>query len=96
MLSTGWGAPASFQNGFDPAEVGEGKYGSSVYVWDWSSRKLKQEIPLGSDGLVRIIGFWSVPVYQKFALQFNSPTFNCRFSLKAALKSILLSFPDPP
>lgn len=52
MISTAWGAPAAFSKGFNPADVEAGKYGSSLYVWDWENKKLVQEIGLGNDGMV--------------------------------------------
>ena len=52
MVSSGWGAPAAFTRGFDPADVERGRYADSLYVWDWETRALKQTIPLGKDGAV--------------------------------------------
>lgn len=51
MVSTEWGAPGAFVNGFNPAEVTE-KYGSSIHFWDWTERKVIQKIDLGADGLI--------------------------------------------
>jgi hypothetical protein len=52
MVSSGWGAPAAFSRGFDPADVAKGRYASALYVWDWRSRELAQTLPLGADGAV--------------------------------------------
>ena len=37
--------------GFDPSLVGT-KYGSKLHVWDWETRKLRQTLELGADGLI--------------------------------------------
>ncbi len=37
--------------GFNPAEVAE-QYGSSLWVWNWSDRKITQRIDLGDKGLL--------------------------------------------
>lgn len=52
MVSTGWGAPKAFSKGFNPAEVEAGLYGHTLYFWDWTEKKLIQEIDLGTDGLI--------------------------------------------
>ena len=52
MVSSAWGAPAAFSKGFDPAEVAQGLYGSSLYVWNWEKREVVQTIDLGQEGLV--------------------------------------------
>jgi selenium-binding protein 1 len=52
MVSSGWGAPASFSKGFNPADVAAGRYADALYVWDWRARALAQTIHLGADGTV--------------------------------------------
>ena len=52
MVSSGWGAPAAFTRGFDPADVERGRYADALYVWDWATHALKQTITLGKDGAV--------------------------------------------
>ena len=52
MISSGWGAPAAFTRGFDPADVERGRYADALYVWDWATHALKQTIPMGKDGAV--------------------------------------------
>ncbi len=37
--------------GFDPSLVGT-KYGSKLYIWDWDTKKLRQTLELGADGLI--------------------------------------------
>ncbi|KAG2499289.1 hypothetical protein HYH03_002867 [Edaphochlamys debaryana] len=51
MVSTAWGAPRFFKQGFNPAEVAD-HYGHSLYVWDWKKHSLKQKIDLGDKGLI--------------------------------------------
>ncbi|KAL4515239.1 hypothetical protein Ndes2526B_g09559 [Nannochloris sp. 'desiccata'] len=51
MISTGWGAPKAFTKGFNPAEV-ETLYNRQLYVWDWTTKKVIQEIDLGAEGLI--------------------------------------------
>eukprot|EP00118_Oscarella_pearsei_P019001 m.198834 g.198834 ORF g.198834 m.198834 type:complete len:475 (+) comp39563_c2_seq1:155-1579(+) len=50
MLSSEWGAPNAFLQGFNPQHVTEGKYGHSLHVWDWKERKVIQDIDLGEEG----------------------------------------------
>ena len=52
MISTEWAAPKTFAGGFNPADVAAGKYGQRLHVWDWKSRKLKQTLDLGEEGLI--------------------------------------------
>jgi len=52
MISSEWGAPLAFTKGFNPADVAEGKYGRKLHVWDWTERKVIQEIDLGDKGWI--------------------------------------------
>lgn len=52
MISSEWCAPNTFQSGFRIDDVVNHKYGHSLNVWDWNSRKLIQTIDLGSEGLM--------------------------------------------
>ncbi|CAI0399941.1 unnamed protein product, partial [Linum tenue] len=52
MISTSWGAPAAFTKGFNLQHVSEGLYGRHLYVYDWSTGELKQQLDLGSTGLL--------------------------------------------
>lgn len=52
MVSSGWGAPEAFSKGFNPADVAAGKYCSKIWFWDWSMRKVVQEVDLGPEGAV--------------------------------------------
>lgn len=46
MVSTEWGSPCSFKQGFSPDHLSAGKYGSSIHFWQWSTGKLIQTIDL--------------------------------------------------
>jgi selenium-binding protein 1 len=52
MVSSEWGAPKTFQKGFDLKDVEAGKYGHSLLFWDWEKRKLAKKIDLGKEGLI--------------------------------------------
>jgi len=52
MISSGWGEPTAFKDGFNPSDVGCGKYGRTIHVWDWTSHELLQVIDLGEEGYV--------------------------------------------
>ena len=51
MISSEFGKPSAFLEGFDPSLVPT-HYGSKLYVWNWRERTLRQEIDLGADGLI--------------------------------------------
>jgi len=52
MISTEWGAPRAWRNGFKLDDVENGLYGRRLYVWDWDKRTLKQTMELGEDGMI--------------------------------------------
>jgi len=52
MISTEWGEPNCFKHGFNPQHVAEGKYGKSLYVWDWTKREVIEKLDLGNEGLI--------------------------------------------
>ena len=52
MISSEWGEPKAFLEGFNPAHVKDGKYGRHLHVWDWSTHEVIQDIDLGTDGLI--------------------------------------------
>lgn len=52
MVSSEWGAPKIFKNGFQPSEPRDlSIYGRSLNFYSWSERKLLQTIDLGFDGV---------------------------------------------
>eukprot|EP00479_Gromia_sphaerica_P010274 TRINITY_DN4670_c0_g1_i1.p1 TRINITY_DN4670_c0_g1~~TRINITY_DN4670_c0_g1_i1.p1 ORF type:complete len:241 (+),score=54.17 TRINITY_DN4670_c0_g1_i1:663-1385(+) len=52
MISTEWGNPSFFKDGFDPQHVDNGQYGSKLHVWDWTTHEKLQELELGANGLI--------------------------------------------
>lgn len=52
MVSSEWGSPKAWKNGFDVAHVKEGLYGRHLNFWQWSTKKLVQRVDLGDDGLL--------------------------------------------
>lgn len=52
MISSEWGEPNTFLQGFNPAHVADGKYGRSLHVWDWREHTVIQTIDLGEEGLI--------------------------------------------
>uniref|UniRef100_A0A8C9QH63 Methanethiol oxidase n=1 Tax=Spermophilus dauricus TaxID=99837 RepID=A0A8C9QH63_SPEDA len=51
MVSTEWAPPNVLKDGFNPADVEAGLYGSHLHVWDWQRHEIIQTLPL-KDGLV--------------------------------------------
>ncbi|XP_077176302.1 methanethiol oxidase-like [Paroedura picta] len=49
MISTELGVPKFFVNGFNPADLGKGRYGRTLNIWDWTTRCHLQAIDLGED-----------------------------------------------
>ncbi len=45
-------APNTYQGGFDPKDVAEGRYGRQLHFWDWEISWLSQSVDLGEDGLI--------------------------------------------
>uniref|UniRef100_A0A3Q0RJ31 Methanethiol oxidase n=1 Tax=Amphilophus citrinellus TaxID=61819 RepID=A0A3Q0RJ31_AMPCI len=52
MISTEWGAPKALVNGFNPAHVKEGHYGSALNIWDWTTHRKLQRLDLGEEGAI--------------------------------------------
>ncbi|XP_066465082.1 methanethiol oxidase-like isoform X4 [Eleutherodactylus coqui] len=52
MISTEWGAPRVFGNGFRIEDVQAGYYGHRLHVWDWTKRTCIQSLDLGENGQV--------------------------------------------
>lgn len=52
MISTSWGAPAAFRNGFDLQDVADGLYGRNLNVYSWPDGELEQTLDLGDTGLL--------------------------------------------
>jgi selenium-binding protein 1 len=58
LVSSEWGAPNTFKDGFDPADVAAGKYGRRLHFWDLEQRTKLQTIDLGDDGLIPLEIRW--------------------------------------
>ncbi|XP_044131996.1 methanethiol oxidase [Bufo gargarizans] len=52
MISTEWGTPKVFCDGFNIEDVAAGHYGHHIHVWDWSEHTRIQSLDLGDDGLI--------------------------------------------
>ncbi|XP_048372052.1 methanethiol oxidase-like [Sphaerodactylus townsendi] len=61
LLSTEWGVPKFLVSGFNPADLGKGRYGRRVNVWDWTTHCLLQSIDLGEDSIPFEIRFLHNP-----------------------------------
>lgn len=61
MISSEWGEPNAFASGFDPAHVAEGKYGHMLYVWDWTTHEIIQELDLGKGSIPLEVRFLHDP-----------------------------------
>ncbi|KAK7400065.1 hypothetical protein VNO78_11264 [Psophocarpus tetragonolobus] len=52
MISSSWGAPAAFTNGFNLQHVSDGLYGRHLHVYSWPGGELRQTLDLGESGLL--------------------------------------------
>jgi methanethiol oxidase len=58
LISSEWGPPNTFLDGFNPQDVADGKYGHSLNFWDLESKTKTQTIDLGADGLIPLEIRW--------------------------------------
>ena len=58
LISSEWAAPNTFKDGFNPAEVAEGKYGRRLHFWDLEAKRKTQTIDLGDEGLIPLEIRW--------------------------------------
>jgi selenium-binding protein 1 len=58
LLSSEWGAPNTFLDGFNPDDVAEGKYGRALHFWDLERKAKVQTIDLGDDGWIPLEIRW--------------------------------------
>jgi selenium-binding protein 1 len=58
LLSSEWGAPNTFKDGFKLEDVGADKYGHRLHFWDLENRKHLQTIDLGEAGLIPLEVRW--------------------------------------
>jgi len=52
MISTSWGAPKAFLQGFNLQHVADGLYGRHLHVYNWPGGEIKQTLDLGDKGLL--------------------------------------------
>ena len=52
LVSSEFGAPNTYEPGFDLADVEAGRYGQRVHFWNLKRRELEQTIDLGANGLL--------------------------------------------
>lgn len=50
LVSTEWGSPDAFRNGFQMEDIQSNKYGSCIHFWKWSDGQLVKTIDLKSTG----------------------------------------------
>jgi methanethiol oxidase len=58
LVSSEFGAPNAYEEGFDPADVAAGHYGQRLHFWDLEKRELQQTVDLGEGGLVPLEVRW--------------------------------------
>jgi selenium-binding protein 1 len=58
LISSEWGAPNTFLDGFDPNDVAEGNYGRQLNFWDLEKKAMIQTIDLGDDGWIPLEIRW--------------------------------------
>jgi methanethiol oxidase len=58
LVSSEWGAPNTFIDGFNPADVAAGKYGRRLHFWDLEKHAKIQTIDLGEEGLIPLEIRW--------------------------------------
>jgi methanethiol oxidase len=58
LISSEWAAPNTFLDGFNPADVGAGKYGRRLHFWDLERRAMVQTIDLGEEGWIPLEIRW--------------------------------------
>jgi methanethiol oxidase len=58
LLSSEWGAPNTVKDGFNPDDVGAGKYGRKLHFWDLERKAIVQSIDLGDEGLIPLEIRW--------------------------------------
>jgi methanethiol oxidase len=58
LISSEWGAPNTFRDGFNPEDVAAGKYGKQLHFWDLERKAKVQTIDLGEEGLIPLEIRW--------------------------------------
>ena len=52
LVSSEFGEPNAYEQGFDIEDVGAGRYGQRLHFWNLAERRLEQTLDLGEQGLV--------------------------------------------
>ena len=58
LVSSEFGEPSAYEDGFDPADVEAGRYGRRIHFWNLEERRLEQSLDLGDSGLVPLEVRW--------------------------------------
>jgi selenium-binding protein 1 len=58
LISSEFGEPNAYEEGFDPADVESGRYGQRLHFWNLADRTLDQTIDLGEQGLIPLEVRW--------------------------------------
>jgi selenium-binding protein 1 len=58
LVSSEFGEPNAYEEGFDPADVEAGHYGHRIHFWNLEERRLEQSLDLGQAGLVPLEVRW--------------------------------------
>ena len=58
LVSSEFGEPNAYEEGFDIEDVGAGRYGQRLHFWDLAERRLEQTVDLGEAGLVPLEVRW--------------------------------------
>ncbi|KRX10012.1 hypothetical protein PPERSA_08415 [Pseudocohnilembus persalinus] len=82
MVSTEYGEPKAFMEGFNPVQV-EKQYGRSLTFWNWNEKTIKNQVDLGQDGLI--------PLECRFV---HDPKKNYGFVGTALSSTLILFYPD--
>jgi methanethiol oxidase len=52
MVSSEFGAPNTYYDGFKLEDVTAGKYGRQLHFWDWARHEIDQSVDLGDEGMM--------------------------------------------
>src|SRR5919197_3997114 len=58
LVSSEFGEPNAYEEGFDIEDVGAGRYGQRLHFWNLGEKRLEQTIDLGDQGLVPLEVRW--------------------------------------
>ena len=58
LISSEFGEPNAYEEGFDIEDVAAGRYGQRLHFWDLAERRLEQTIDLGEEGLIPLEVRW--------------------------------------